>query len=258
MPRLHEQPRATPDREVIRNAGLTGDDHIVLHLHAPGDPGLRHDQTARADPHVVRDVHQIVDLRARPDDGVIHAAAIDARIRADFDVVPDEAAPHMRNLPVLLTAFSGDVAEPVTPQYRPGVHDHALAQRRAGVERHARIQLRIVAHRHAVAQHTSRADADILAEGFQHMRHPQLAPQRVAIRADVAGQQEPLMGADEFNEARPGDGHGFKVLCSRFKVSLADASAVYGSATMMRVSGPPGEDSSAGATSTTEALVRSK
>ena len=149
---------------MIRNASLTGDDHIVLHLHAPGDPGLRHDQTARADAHVVRDVHQIVDLRARPDDGVIHAAAIDARIRADFDVVPDEAAPHVRNLAVLLATLSGDVSEPVTPQHRPGMHDHALAQRGAGVERHARIQLRVVADGHAVTQHTSGADADIFAE----------------------------------------------------------------------------------------------
>src|SRR2546427_11120899 len=43
-----------------------------------------------------------------------------------------------------------------------------------------------------------------------------------------------------------------------YSTGSTTSSAAYGSGTMIRVSGPPFADSSAGATSTTEALVRSK
>src|SRR5439155_1727187 len=69
--RLHEQPRATPDRDVVPNAGLPRDDHVVLHLAAARDTRLRHDEAARADPHVMGDVDEIVDLRAGADHGVV-------------------------------------------------------------------------------------------------------------------------------------------------------------------------------------------
>src|SRR3982750_2391242 len=61
---------------------------------------LRHDQTLLADPHVVRDVHEIVDLRSVSNDGVVDASAIDGRIRPYLDVVADDAAPDVRDLPV--------------------------------------------------------------------------------------------------------------------------------------------------------------
>src|SRR6266581_101150 len=65
-PGLDEQPGAASDGEMIRNARLPRDDHVVLHLHTPGDAGLRHDEAARADAHVMGDVDEIVDLGARP------------------------------------------------------------------------------------------------------------------------------------------------------------------------------------------------
>src|SRR6266487_1788078 len=145
-PRLDEQSRAVPDREMIR------------------DPRLRHDEATRADAHVMGDVDEIVDLRARPDHGVVHAAAVDARIGADLDVVPDEAPPHVGNLAVRFAAGAGDVAEAVAPEHRAGVHDHALAERRAGVQRDTRIELRVVPNRDAVPQHAPRADADVAAQ----------------------------------------------------------------------------------------------
>src|SRR5206468_6658262 len=162
--RLYEQPGATPDREVIRDARLSRDDHVVLHLAAPRNTGLRHDEAAGADPHVMGDVHEIVDLRARSDHGVVHTAAVDARVRADLDVVPDQAPADVRDLAVRLAALPGDVAEPIAPQHRAGVDDHALAQGRARVERDARVELRVLADRHAVAEHAARADADVAPE----------------------------------------------------------------------------------------------
>ena len=67
--------------------GLAREDHAVLDARRAGDADLRHDQAQRADPHVVPDVHEVVDLRAGADHGVVDAAAIDRRVRADLDVV---------------------------------------------------------------------------------------------------------------------------------------------------------------------------
>src|SRR6266542_2007505 len=163
-PRLDEQSRAVPEREMMRDACLPADNHVVLHLHAARDPRLRHDEATRADAHVMGDVDEIVDLRARPDHGVVHAAAVDARIGADLDVVPDEAPPHVGNLAVGFAACAGDVAEAVAAEHRAGVHDHALAERRAGVQRDARVELRVVPDRDAVPQHAPGADADVAAQ----------------------------------------------------------------------------------------------
>src|SRR5207302_1923907 len=64
-PGRDERPGAASDGEMIRNALLPRDDYVVLHLHAPRDAGLRHDEAARADAHVMGDVDEIVDLGAR-------------------------------------------------------------------------------------------------------------------------------------------------------------------------------------------------
>src|SRR6266516_4770268 len=142
---LHEQPRAAPDREMVRDAGLAGDDHIILHLHATRNAGLRHDETARADPHVMREVDEGVDLGARADHRIVRAAAIDARVRPDLDIIPDETAPDVGNLPVRLPVLAGDVTEAVVAEDRARVHDHPLAERGARVERDAGIELRVIA-----------------------------------------------------------------------------------------------------------------
>src|SRR5881409_3170163 len=118
---------------MIRDSRLSGDDHVVLHLHAAGDSRQCHDQAARADPYVVGDVYEVVDLGARPDHGIVHTAPVDARVRADLDVIPDETAPDMRNLAVRLAVLAGDVAEAVAAEDCPRMDDHPLAERRARV-----------------------------------------------------------------------------------------------------------------------------
>ena len=79
------------------HARLARDDHAVLRAsHEPAIAHLRHDQAQPADAHVVRDVHEVVDLRARADHRVVDAAAVDRRVRADLDVVLDDAAADVR------------------------------------------------------------------------------------------------------------------------------------------------------------------
>ena len=104
------------------------------------------------------------DLGARADHRIIHATAVDARVGPDLDVVPDEAAPHVRNLAVRLAACAGDVAESIAAEHDARVHDDAFPERGPGVQRHARIELRVVTDRDAVTQNAAGADAHVAAE----------------------------------------------------------------------------------------------
>ncbi len=50
-------------------------------------------------------------------------------------------------------------------------------------------------------------DQDLFAQGFQDARHPQFAPQGVAVRANVTGEQKPLTRLHEFDKSVPSNGH---------------------------------------------------
>src|SRR5258706_6048548 len=68
------------------------------------DSNLRHDQTEPTDFHVMSDLNEVVDLGSVTDDSVVDASAIDRRVRADLDVVSDNAAADVRNLRMLVSA----------------------------------------------------------------------------------------------------------------------------------------------------------
>src|SRR5207245_1167658 len=113
--------------------------HVVLHVRAPGNPGLPRDQAARPDPTVVPDLDEVVDLRSRTDDRVVDAATVDRGVRTNLHVVPDDAAADLRHLARQLAPPAGDVAEPVRPEPGAGVQDHAVADDRAAVAGHLRM-----------------------------------------------------------------------------------------------------------------------
>ena len=61
---------------------------------------LRHDHAMSADRDVVSDLHEIIDLGAFADDRVAVGAAINRRVRADFNVVLDDDPADLRNFQV--------------------------------------------------------------------------------------------------------------------------------------------------------------
>src|SRR6185437_2052574 len=123
--RLRREARAGANGAMTAHTNLPGEDAAIAHVHRPGHAHLRHDQAQPSDAHVVRDVYQVVDLRAGADHRVVHAAAIDGRVGADLDVVADDAASDVRNLGV--ATLTRHVAETIAAQPRPRVHTHALA-----------------------------------------------------------------------------------------------------------------------------------
>ena len=88
---------------------------------------------------------------------------------------------------------AGCTVWPITPIRFVGIDERQVRRRRLAVD-----------------------DPHVFAERLQHAGHAQLAAQGVAVGADVADQQEPLVRADDFGEAGPVDGHECKV--PRFKV----------------------------------------
>ncbi len=134
-------------------------------------PDLGRDQAARPDAHVVAHLHEIVDLRSGADDRVVDAAPVDRRVRPDLHVIPDQAAPDLRNLAGRRARLAGDVSEPVAAQPRPGVHDHAISEGRAAVAHDLRVELHCVPDHDSVPQHAARTDTDVAAQAHPVTQH---------------------------------------------------------------------------------------
>ena len=123
--RLRGEDSALSDRVMPGDPDLAEQHCAVPNARRAGDADLRHDQAELPDAHVVRDLHEVVDLRARADDCVVDAATIDGRVRADLDVVLDDATSDVRDLHMGSAALH--VAESIRCDARAGVDHHPVA-----------------------------------------------------------------------------------------------------------------------------------
>src|SRR5690606_11653450 len=81
-----------------------------------------------ADPHVVSDLDEIVDLGAFPDDRVGQRASVDRGIRADLDIVLDDDPADLRDL--LRPGTPRGKAEAVLSDPHTRMNDDAVADQR--------------------------------------------------------------------------------------------------------------------------------
>src|SRR5439155_873713 len=142
---LHRHPRAATDAHVIGDPGLTGEEHIVPHVRAPGDPDAGGNEAPRPDADVVPHLDQVVDFRSLAHHRVVHAATVDRGVRPDLHVVPDDAAADLRDLARQRGVLARDVPEPVRPQPRPGVDDDPVTDARPTVAHDVRVEQHLVA-----------------------------------------------------------------------------------------------------------------
>src|SRR5690606_37611269 len=70
------------DHQVSRDTGLSPQPRAVSEGGASRDPHLRYENHLPADPGVVTEVHQIVDLRTRTDYRISHRAPVDRHVCA--------------------------------------------------------------------------------------------------------------------------------------------------------------------------------
>src|ERR1041384_2960235 len=148
---LHQYAGAAPDGHVVRDADFATDHDLIFDPARTGDPREREDEAPFPDPHVVRDVHEVVEFAPGADHGVVHAAAVDAAIGADLHVIFDAASADMRDLAVPHPTPARQVSEPVAAQTRAAVDGDAAPDAHARVAGDLRLQLRLVTHLHAVA-----------------------------------------------------------------------------------------------------------
>ena len=151
------------DFQVSGDADLSGEHDIISQLRAAGDADLRDQQAAFADFHVVRDLHEVINLRAFADDRRAERAAVNRHVRADFHVVADDDVADLRHFAVNAAVLH--VTKTVRTNHRAGVNADAPADFRARINRHVREQIHVVAEFGVVAdeiaalQNGSRADA---------------------------------------------------------------------------------------------------
>jgi len=93
-------PRPCPDAGVVADAYLTAQNDKVAQFAAAGNSDLPDDHVMAAEPRVVTDLHEIVDLCALTDDRVAKRAAIYGRARSDLDAVLNDNAAELWNLHV--------------------------------------------------------------------------------------------------------------------------------------------------------------
>src|ERR1700761_5787329 len=102
-----------------------------------------------ADPAVVADLHEVIDLRSGADVGASGLRAVDARVRTDLDVVVEHDVPDLRNTfePAVQErppeALAADDAAGVQHDAIP--HDAAGHDARPGMEPHVFPDHRVVA-----------------------------------------------------------------------------------------------------------------
>ena len=123
------------------------------------------------------DLHEVVDLGAIADEGVIDAAAVDRRVRTNVDVVADDRPPDLRELGV--GAIAKHVTKTIASDAHTAVNLAALAEGRAWIERHVREEARVYTDVHAVAHGAMRADPRAIAY------HDALADQREGLHPHV-------------------------------------------------------------------------
>ena len=92
----------------------------------------------------MRDLHEVVDLRAGLDARLPHRRPVDRGVGADLDVVFDDDAADLRDLLVRAVGVARE-AEAVAADHRAVLHDHAVAELHALADRHARMQDAVVA-----------------------------------------------------------------------------------------------------------------
>src|SRR5664279_86247 len=78
--RLRANSGVVAEFQMSRNSRLRSDHAIISQPSAAGETHLAHDQTMLANVHVVRDVHEVVNLGALADDGGAECSAINGRV----------------------------------------------------------------------------------------------------------------------------------------------------------------------------------
>ena len=108
------------------DANLAAELDAVANHGAAGDADLRREQYVPAKDHAVRNLHEVVDLRARLDPRLADRRPIDRRVGADLDIVLDHDRRGLRDLFVRAVRTRRE-AVAVAADHGAVLDDHARA-----------------------------------------------------------------------------------------------------------------------------------
>ena len=134
-----------------------------------------------ANPHVVRDHDQIVELHALLDDRIVDGSAIDGRVGADLDIGPDAYGAGLRHLDP--TAALLCETEAVATDYRARLDHGTRPDLHVMAYRHARCEPRVFAHGRPLFDEALRADERARSNDCTLPDHAEGADMRAGIDA---------------------------------------------------------------------------
>ncbi len=161
-------------------------------LDASGDPGRRHDEAASSHSHVMPDLHQVVDLGASPDHGVLEGAAVDAAVGSDLDVI-------LENAGALGGAFArcpvvGQESEPRAANHGSGLEPDPVSQIERRITDRVRTEHAIVADTHSGTHEHSRPRAGYPHQSERRPRRRQTVRSRPRHQSAHSRRAEPTGG----------------------------------------------------------------
>jgi hypothetical protein len=134
--------------DMVRNSRTPTEHNPGAEARTPGYADLPAQQTSGADPRIVPDLNEIVELGPGPDRGRIKGRAIDRRVGANLDIVAEVETADLRHFAE--GAPVGDVAETIRSEYRTGMHFDPRAEGDPVVQHHPGMQGAALAN-HAVS-----------------------------------------------------------------------------------------------------------
>src|SRR6266446_3692240 len=171
---------AIANGEVAGETRLSCHHYIVAEHGRAGDPDLRDEETVPADPDVMADLHEVVDLRSFADHGLTERGTVDRGSRPHLDVVLNANDTDLRDLvmqaamrgeAVAVRADDGAAVDDAAPADARtvvngdvGVDRGPVADRGAWLDRHVGEDRHVVADDHAVADGHEGPDAHIPAQ----------------------------------------------------------------------------------------------
>src|SRR5260370_28201137 len=145
------------DHRLVLYLASLSEARLPAHYHVPskyaraGQTHLSRDHGVRPNLTVVSYLHEVVQLHAFRNAGVIQRTAINRGVRSDFHVIANLNNPRLGEFPI--SPFSERIAETIPANHRSRMNLHAPPQAYSCIQGHARANPAILANPTARANH---------------------------------------------------------------------------------------------------------
>src|SRR5207247_263846 len=155
---------AISDFDVADDANLPRHRDALANAGAARDSSLRHDHRMFSDDHVVRNLHEIVDLHALLNPRPAKTRAINCGVRADLNIIVDLNNPELLNFFVL--AIYHLKSETIRANHCTAVNDHTRPNAASLSNGHSRINETRRSDHRLLSDVTSCANDRVVAESY--------------------------------------------------------------------------------------------